>query len=137
MDESEEKPDYYRPESPICYNKGENRHKHLGRVREAVIVRERGNWVGKCPRSFQLETAQAKLRDSFAEYRSRQPDKPFRLWTYFEGAVYAARSEDGGTTWHAYPDQDPPVVIRRQLELQADHLGQRDGLERWLKKKWR
>ena len=132
----EPKLDFYQPKDPIHYGKGENRRKHNGKSLQAAIVSEYGNRVGKCPRGFSLETAQKRLGFSFAEYRSRQPDNPFRLWTWHQGAVYAARTDDGGTTWHALPAQDPPLSIQRKLEELATSYGEKPELKRWLKKKW-
>jgi hypothetical protein len=52
------------------------------------VVYDYWRGVGKCPRGFSLETAQRPLEDAIKEYRSRQPDVPFRLWNYHDGAVY-------------------------------------------------
>lgn len=118
------------------YDKGENRHKHRGRHDDARIVLEHGNRVGKCPRGFSLGVARELLKTAIEEYKGRQPDIPFRLWAYHDGAVYAARTSDGGTTWHGYPNQEPPQKILAQLEQQADARNEKNRLRQWLNKRF-
>ncbi len=105
------------PPNKYKYDKGENRPKHLGTDPEAQIGHKYGNEVGECPRSFSLEATQELLDDAIEEYRPRQLDAPFRLWNHYAGAVYQARTSDGGTTWHGWPVQGShiPDKIRRQL----------------------
>ena len=120
------------PFTEFWYDKGENRRKHNGTSSQAEIVYEHGHWVGKCPRGFSLDIAQSLIEDAIPEYRPRQQDSPFRLWNYYDGAVYAARTSDGGTTWHGYPQCDPPRNVLRELEKRADVQGQKGELKKWL-----
>jgi hypothetical protein len=126
------------PQHKYKYDKGENRPKHRGTVPEARIVDKYGEEVGECPRGFSLEAAQTLLDNAIEEYRSRQPDVPFRLWNYHDGAVYQARTSDGGTTWHGWPVQGSriPDKIREQLEDRAAVLGERQRLNQWLRKRF-
>jgi hypothetical protein len=126
------------PQHKYKYDKGENRPKHQGTDRAARIVDKYGEEVGECPRGFSLHAAQKLLDDAIEEHRSRQPDVPFRLWSYHDGAVYQARTSDGGMTWHGWPVQGSriPDNIRRQLDGQADALGERSRLNQWLRKRF-
>jgi len=126
------------PQHKYRYDKGENRCKHLGTDPEAQIVYKYGEEIGECPRGFALDVAQQLLDNAIEEYRSRQPDAPFRLWNYHDGAVYQARTSDGGMTWHGYPVQGRhiPDSIKRQLDGQAEALGERSRLNQWLRKRF-
>ncbi|WP_186061974.1 hypothetical protein [Burkholderia gladioli] len=129
------------PNEEIKYAKGENRRKHLGLSNEACMVHEPGNnWVGKCPRGFSLDVAAKLLEHAVPEFRDTTAERPYRLWTYHDGAVYAARSEDGGKTWHGYPNGHPmlppPRAIMKLLEKHAEEAGEGDRLKAWLKKRW-
>lgn len=125
-------------EPPRKYDKGENRPKHLGTDPEDQIVHKYGNEVGECPRGFSLKAAQKLLDNAIEEYKPRQSDVPFRLWNYHAGAVYQARTSDGGTTWHGWPVQASriPVKLLRQIEDRAEALGERHRLNQWLRKRF-
>lgn len=120
------------------YDKGENRRKHQGTAPEARIAHKYGEEIGECPRGFTLATAQRLIDDAIEEHKKRQPDVPFRLWSYHDGAVYQARTSDGGTTWHGWPVQGNriPDGIRRQLEAQAEQQGESDLLKQWLRRRF-
>jgi hypothetical protein len=122
------------PNKGIRYDKGESRHKHSGHHPEARIVWKTGTLIGECPKGFPLDVAESLLQEAIPEYRKTIPDKP--VWTYHEGAVYAARSQDGGRTWHGYPAQDPPRDVLRKLEQRARERGERQQLKTWLAKRW-
>jgi hypothetical protein len=126
------------PESQRKYDKGENRRKHQGSSDEAVVVWENGLEVGKCPKGFSLEQATTLLQDAIPEFKKRQPDQPFRLWNYYAGAVYQARTSDGGVTWHGWPVQAKhiPPKIERQLRERAESYGDIKELKRWLDRKF-
>lgn len=51
-----------------------------------------------------------------------------------DGAVYLARTSDGGTCWHGFPvpADKIPLSIERQLKEQAASTGELQELKRWL-----
>lgn len=124
----------------LKYDKGENRRKHSGQQTDAQMVKKFGGWIGECPKNFDLNIAQELVRNGVPEFRNTTAEKPFRIWAYYNGAIYAARSQDGGTSWHGYPNghpaEEPPRAILRQLEAIADGLGERTQFKQWLKKRW-
>jgi hypothetical protein len=129
------------PHKTLKYEKGENRLKHLGKTTDAQMVQgEGGHWVGKCPKGFSLENAQILLQCGIPEFRKTTAEKPYRIWAYFNGAIYAARSQDGGNTWHGfpsgYPMKEPPSQIMRQLMQQAREKGEEANIQEWLDKRW-
>lgn len=130
--------DWPVPNKNIDYDKGENRRKHNGVSKQAAIIMEFGKLVGKCPRGFNLGMAQSLVQNAIPEYRNRQPDKPFRLWNYYQGAIYVAyRTDPGGRTWHGFPAHDaPPKHIKKALMKRARQLGEEPQAETWLGKKW-
>jgi hypothetical protein len=73
--------------------------------------------------------------EALPEYRNGQPDSPFRLWNCHDGVVYAARTDDGGTSWHGYPAVNPPRRVERELLARATKQGYSNELKRWLKQK--
>lgn len=129
------------PNTSLKYEKGENRRKHLGNEPDAQMVQERGgHWVGKCPKGFSLDNALTLLQNGIPEYRKTTPEKPFRIWTYFNGAIYTAHSQDGGNTWHGFPNghpmSEPPRQIMLKLIQRAYDQGEEANIKEWLKKKW-
>lgn len=129
------------PNTSLKYEKGENRRKHSGKETDAQMVQEMGgHWVGKCPREFSLDKAMTLLQNGIPEYRKTAPEKPFRIWAYFNGAIYAARSQDGGNTWHGFPNghpmKEPPSQIMRKLVQRACEQGEEANIQEWLDKRW-
>lgn len=120
------------------YNKGEHRKKHLGRLLEAECVWQDGLLVGKCPSGFSIEKALELLKDGIPERRKTWPHDPFRIWTYYDGTVYASRSEDHGVTWHGYPipGSEMPFSIEVALLEKAKSIGEEKQFKNWCKKKW-
>ena len=120
------------------YEKGENRRRHLGSEPFARMVYKFGMWIGECPKGFSLETATALLQDAIPEYRNTAAQKPYRLWTYYDGAIYVAYSS--GDTCHAFPNahpkDEPPRTILKQLEERANQMGELSRLKQWLRKRW-
>lgn len=130
------------PNDQIHYEKGEqlgkDRTKHLGKADEADVVRENGTWVGKCPKGFPKEMAEALLRDAVPEFNKNRPEHPRALWAVYQGAVYIAFSSDHGTHWHGFPtNAEPPRKILRALRERADREGQGRALKKWLERKWK
>jgi hypothetical protein len=124
----------------LKYDKGENRRKHSGHHADAQMVYKFGGWIGECPRRFDLTVAQELLRNGIPEFRSTTAERPFRIWAYHDGVIYAARSQDGGLSWHGYPNgqpaKEPPRAILRRLEALAEELGEGARIKQWLKKRW-
>ena len=121
------------------YAKGENRRKHVGSEPYARMVYKFGMWVGECPKGFSLDVAQALLQDAIPEFRSTAAQRPYRLWTYYDGAIYVAYRSNGDT-WHACPNglpkEEPPASILKQLEERAKKAGEEARLKQWLRKRW-
>jgi hypothetical protein len=124
----------------LKYNKGENRFKHVGNEQFPQMVEINAGWIGKCPKGFDLTVAETLVREGVPEYRLTAAERPYRIWNYHDGAIYASRSEDGGTTWHGYPNgapaSSPPIKILRELKTRAAACGEADLLKDWLKKRW-
>lgn len=130
-----------RPNRTLEYCKGEHRRKHRGATDTAAMVLQKGDyWVAKCPRHFCEARALALLHAAIPEFRATIPGAPYRLWTYYDGVIYAARSHDGGLTWHGFPNgppmSPPPRSILRELRRHALALGEEARLNTWLGKKW-
>ncbi|NRR32279.1 hypothetical protein HSX11_19055 [Oxalobacteraceae bacterium] len=124
----------------LRYDKGENRRKHSGHHADARMVHKFGAWIGECPKGFHSKVALELVWDGFPEFRSTTSEHPYRVWNYYDGAIYAARSVDGGVTWHGYPSgppaDEPPRAILRQLNARAREQGEELRLKQWLKKRW-
>lgn len=128
------------PNEKLQYDKGENRRKHSGRYDEARMVFESGNWIGKCPQGFDLSVALKLVQHGIPEFRTTTTEKPCRIWSYHDGVVYVAHSQDGGKTWHGFPNghpmPEPPRPILRKLEQRAQELGEESRIKKWLSNRW-
>jgi hypothetical protein len=131
-----------QPNRPLRYCKGEHRRKHRGTHERATMVLQKGDfWVGKCPRHFCESRATMLLQRAIPEYRRTTGSAPYRLWAYYDGAIYAASSTDGGLTWHGFPNgppmAPPPRSILRELWRRAQALGEEGKLIAWLCRQWK
>ncbi|RKP46206.1 hypothetical protein [Pararobbsia silviterrae] len=131
-----------RPNTTLRYRKGEHRRKHRGTSMSPRMVLQKGNyWIAKCPHTFCEAHAEMLLQHAIPEFRRTLPDTPYRLWAYFDGAIYAACSDDGGATWHGFPHgppmMPPPRPILRELEYRAESLGETARLNAWLNTTWK
>lgn len=128
------------PNKDLVYAKGENRFKHSGKRQKAHMEKRGALWVGVCPKGFDHDIAQCLLQHGIPEFRSTAAEKPYRLWNYYDGTIYAARTEDGGKTWHGFPNghpmADPPKGILRELEKRAQEAGEERQFKNWLKMRW-
>ena len=128
------------PNTELQYEKGENRFKHSGTCVDAKMVYKNGIWVGVCPKGFLQDVALELLQHAIPEFRSTAAEKPHRLWSYHDGVIYAARTENGGRTWHGYPNGHPKVAppksILKKLEQRAREIGEESRLQEWLRKRW-
>jgi hypothetical protein len=89
------------------YDKGERRHKHVGRGRKAEIEFVAGNprmWIGKCPRTL-TEDDQVRLVNEAIPGSNGDRELPFpkNLYTVHDGAIYEAQTTDRGRSYHGYP----------------------------------
>jgi hypothetical protein len=129
------------PKAHLVYDKGENRRKHSGNIDEAQMIYKNGLWVGKCPQNFPMETATRLLQGAIPEFRTTAAENPYRLWNYYDGAIYVARSQDGGHTWHGYPNghpmKPPPRPVLRELERRARALKEENRMKAWLDRRWK
>jgi hypothetical protein len=121
------------PNKSLKHDKGEHRHKHSGTHEDAQVIYEKGAWVGKCPKGFSPGIAQDLLERGIPEFCKTVKEKPRRIWSYYEGAIYAARSSDGGITWHGYPTkEEPPRKILRELNTKAQDKDESARIKKWL-----
>lgn len=135
-------PNSLTPTQVLHYDKGEHRRQHRGAHDSAAMVLQKGNfWVAKCPRRFCETRALMLLQSAIPEFRASIGTTPFRLWTYFDGVIYTARSHDDGVTWHGFPNGPPmplpPRTILRELRRRAQALGEEPRLDAWLGKQWK
>jgi hypothetical protein len=126
----------------LRYIKGEHRRKHRGNHERAAMVLQKGDfWVAKCPRHFCESRAVMLLRHAIPEFRRTTGAAPYRLWAYYDGAIYAACSSDEGATWHGFPHgppmTPPPRTILRELRRRAEAIGEEGRLNAWLCKQWK
>lgn len=133
--------DEWKSIAPLLqYNKGEHRFKHVGSAASPQMIEKDGGWIGECPKGFNLTVALTLVREGIPEFRTTVAERPYRIWNYYDGAIYASRSEDGGTTWHGYPNglpaKPPPREILRELESRANQRGEGNQLKKWLQKQW-
>jgi hypothetical protein len=112
--------------------------KHRWNHSFAGFVNQRGIPVGKCPAGFSASAAAALLNRAFDPDDGRRTRRgaPLRLYAVHDGVVYRAAPTRAGASYHGFPER--PRVVRsqervlRRVREQADELGCRDALERWL-----
>ena len=130
------------PKRVLHYDKGEHRRQHRSAHHRAAMVLQKGDfWVAKCPRLFSETRALMLLQNAIPEFRTPLGTTPYRMWTYFEGVIYAACSHDGGDTWYGFPNgppmPPPPRTILRELRRRASAIGEEPRLDAWLCKQWK
>jgi hypothetical protein len=107
------------------YDKGERRHKHVGKGSAPTIEFEGGSpkkGVGMCPSTL-TETDRVRLLNEAipALNGDRELDLPKKLYVVHEGAIYEAQTSDGGTSYHGYPYRGKlPRAILTRLERMAE-----------------
>jgi len=120
------------------YDKGERRHKHIGRTSTPTIEydsRRPRKWVGKCPNDISAEECVSLLNEAIAAPTGdRDIQVAKALYTVHRGAIYEAQTSDQGTSYHGYPYKGPLAgALVRQLRLLAikkDCLGE---FEKWVR----
>ncbi|WP_145998306.1 hypothetical protein [Caulobacter flavus] len=89
------------------YDKGERRHKHVGRTDEPEIEFVPGNprmWVGKCPKSLTPDDHSRLVNEALAGSNGdRDLDFPKKIYAVHGGAIYEGQTTDQGRSYHGYP----------------------------------
>jgi hypothetical protein len=122
-----------RPNTKIKYNKGDRRWKHCGATEFPQASTEADGSPGICPNTISIEEATKVLQHGIPEFRKTSLDRPYRIWAYHKGAIYAARTEDGGTRWHAYPVKTgiPQSILSK---IQEENPQELRSIKKWLRK---
>jgi len=89
------------------YDKGERRHKHVGRGSEPEIEFVPGNprmWIGKCPATFAPDDHIRLVNEAIPESNGdRELPFPKKLYAVHAGAIYEGQTSDRGKSYHGYP----------------------------------
>lgn len=95
--------------------------------------------VGKCPKSFTIEFAEAALNSGYEYFERRRPvGYPSRIFAVIKGTVYRAVPTLAGVSYHGFPELKPddlppdPAVKEAILDLAAAD-GSREEVEQWFK----
>jgi hypothetical protein len=121
------------------YDKGERRHKHVGRGPEPEIEFVPGNprmWIGKCPSTLKPADRERLLNDAIAgDNGDRELSFPKKLYVVHEGAIYEAQTSDRGKSYHGYPYRGKlaPGLLDALRELAVEKECE-DEFDRWVKK---
>lgn len=120
-----------RPNKKITYKKGEDRLKHIHNSDQAKASSKADGSAGLCPNTISLRQAREILQSGIPEFRKTSPDKPYRIFAYHAGAIYAARTQDGGHSWHAYPVKTgiPEKIIN---QIKEENQSERRLIKKWL-----
>jgi hypothetical protein len=122
------------------YDKGRDRHKHVGRGERPEIAFDRGNpkkWIGKCPSDRVMPNAlKQRLLDEAipADVGDRDVDYVKTLYVVHAGAIYAAQTSDAGASYHGYPYKGklPRELLRRLQEMAKEKNCEKD-FEKWVR----
>jgi hypothetical protein len=125
--------------TPRKYEKGERRHKHVGKGAFPTIEIDRGDpkkWVGKCPATISEENRLLLLAEAIAAPNGdREIEFDKRLYVVHEGAIYEARTSDDGMSYHGYPYKGRlSGTMLAQLEEMADRKNCGPAFRDWVKK---
>ena len=89
------------------YDKGERRHKHVGRGDSPAIEFVRDNprhWVGKCPRTLTPEDHARLVNEAVpASNGDREVGFAKKIYAVHNGAIYEGQTTDRGKSYHGYP----------------------------------
>ncbi len=121
------------------YDKGRDRHKHVGRGNEPEIAFDRGDpkkWIGKCPSDRALPNGlkQSLLSEAIPAGRGdRDVDYAKTLYVVHDGAIYAAQTSDAGVSYHGYPYKGRMSgELLAQLRKMAKDKNCEKDFEKWV-----
>jgi len=120
------------------YDKGERRHKHEWGGSYPIIEFDKKRprrWVGKCPATMPAELRQSLLNEAIAGPKGdRDIDYDKYLYVVHEGAIYEARTSDGGKSYHGFPYRGKLAKqVVEALRAQAKTKGCLETFEGWIK----
>ena len=121
------------------YDKGEKRLKHEGRGPEPDIqfFKDRPRrFVGKCPAGMAAELRVRLLNEAIPGPRGdRDIDYPKYLYVVHDGAIYEARTSDGGASYHGFPYRGKlNRGVLEKLRKMADEKKCLEACNEWIKK---
>jgi hypothetical protein len=92
---------------PRRYDKGERRHKHVGKGAEPEIEFVRGSprmWIGKCPATLTPDDHVRLVNEAMpGSNGDREISFPKKVYAVHEGAIYEGQTTDRGASYHGYP----------------------------------
>jgi hypothetical protein len=120
------------------YDKGERRHKHVGRGAEPEIEFAPGNpriWIGKCPATL-TSNDQVRLVNEAIVGGNGDREIPFpkKLYAVHSGAIYEGQTTDRGKSYHGYPYRGklPQILIVALREIAVKKGCERE-FDSWVK----
>lgn len=128
--------------SQWVYERGEGRRKHRWKNDYAGFEPSGRGPVGKCPKHITQELAEQLLNEEAVPfYEAEDSSVPDCFYAVYLGVVYEAVPTQPGVSYHAYPWRGDVQGrkglgrrLLRELRGQADRRGEREELERWLKR---
>lgn len=119
------------------YDKGERRHKHVGREPYAVIEFETDNprrFIGKCPNTLSAADHLRLVNEAIpGSNGDRELSFSKKLYAVHQGAIYEAQTSDQGTSYHGYPYRGK--LLRRlieELRATAIQKGCQEEFDAWV-----
>lgn len=121
----------------LLYDKGERRFKHVGRGPSPYIEfdeRQPRKWVGKCPDNIPDAVKRELLKRAIPGANGdTEVGYIRRRYVVHEGAIYEARTSDGGTSYHAYPYKGRLAKgLLEALRAMANAEGTLSAFEDWV-----
>jgi hypothetical protein len=123
----------------LKYDKGERRHKHVGKGSLPEIEFHQRNprmWVGKCPATLTPDDHHRLVNEAIPN-RNGDRDLPFpkKLYAVHEGAIYEGQTSDRGNSYHGYPYRGKlPQRLLDALRAVAREKGCESAFDDWVNK---